>query len=370
MRGLSAVDAAGQLVLRRVRDRECFVEVLRIHHSEHWSEDFLARKTRVRLDAAENRRTDVRLANFRFESRGHFEREFMLAFGLSDFDVRANLACGLFVDDGADVGTRVHWITNDERLRCAHESMKERLIRAADNNRAACCGTLLTAETERALSNAEHRFVKISRRVDDDGVLAAHFADNLLDELLPRCHDAGCLHDVETNGLRACERNDRHARIADEGRTNGFAWARDEMQHVFRRACAPKNLAHHARDRRRLLCRLDDDGVARHERSNGHAAANRKREVPRSDDRSNTARLIPLFVEFADKLAESLGGKEFGAFTRVVLAEVNRFADIRVCFAPHFARLFHDDRRQLIATRAHLGSGCDKHRSTCCVWTL
>ena len=294
----------------------------------------------------------------------------MLALGLPDFDIRANLPSGLFVDDGANVGARMHGIANDECLRCAHEPMKERFIRTAHNNRAACCGTLLTAETERALSNAKHCFVKISRRVDDDGVLAAHFADNLLDELLSRRHDAGCLHDVETNGLRACERNDRHARIADEGRTNGFARARDEMQHVFRRACAPKNLAHRARDRRRLLCRLDDDGVARHECSNGHAAANRKREVPRSDDRSNTARLIPLFVEFADKLAESLGFEELRTFARVVLAEINRFADIGVRFAPHFARLFHDDRREFIATRAHFGCSRDKHGSTCCVWTL
>jgi hypothetical protein len=104
VRGLAAVDAARQLVLWRVCDGERFVEVLRIHHGEDWSEDLLARKTSVGLDAAENRRTNVRLTNFRLEACGHVEREFMLTFGLPDFDVGTNLASSFFVDDGADVG--------------------------------------------------------------------------------------------------------------------------------------------------------------------------------------------------------------------------------------------------------------------------
>ena len=70
--------------------------------------------------------------------------------------------------------------------------------------------------------------------------------------------------------------------------------------------------------------------------------------------------MIPLFIEFANELAESLGGKQSCAFARVVLAEVNRFTHIGVGFAPNFAALFDDHCGQFIATRAHSCRGFDE----------
>ena len=48
------------------------------------------------------------------------------------------------------------------------------------DNRSAARRTLLTLETERALDDPHDSFVKISIRVDNDGVLATHFSNDAL----------------------------------------------------------------------------------------------------------------------------------------------------------------------------------------------
>ena len=152
------------------------------------------------------------------------------------------------------------------------------------------------------------------------------------------------MHDVEPDGLRARERNDGNARIAHQCGADSFAGTSDEVEYILRRARAPENFAHRTRDCGRLFRGLHNHGVAGHECSHGHAAANREREIPRRDHCGNAARLIPLFIEFADEFAQALRCEKFGAFARVVLTEVDCFADIGIRLAPDFARLFHDDR--------------------------
>ena len=67
VRRSTAENSAGQLVLGRIRDSECVVEILRVKHSEQWTEHFLCGDAMVGFDAAKNRGSDVGQSDDRFE---------------------------------------------------------------------------------------------------------------------------------------------------------------------------------------------------------------------------------------------------------------------------------------------------------------
>ena len=189
-----------------------------------------------RPNSAEDRRTDIRLSDLRLKASGDVERELMLSLGLSNLDVGTDFPRRFLVDDWPDIGRWIRRIAHHQRARRADEPMQERIVRASNNNHSAACGALLSAETKRALSHAQHRFVEVGRCVDDDRILAAHFANDFLHEFLPRRDDAGCLHDVETDRLGARERDDRHQWIAHQRRADRLAGASEEVEHILRSA--------------------------------------------------------------------------------------------------------------------------------------
>jgi hypothetical protein len=66
-------------------------------------------------------------------------------------------------------------------------------------------------------------------------------------------------------------------------RANGSAVADDDIDDTLRYAGAPAEFAEHQRGQRRQLVRLDDDGVARHQRRADLAGKQRSWEVPSGD---------------------------------------------------------------------------------------
>ena len=66
-------------------------------------------------------------------------------------------------------------------------------------------------------------------------------------------------------------------------RANGSAVANDDIDDALRYAGAPAEFAKHQRGQRRQLVRLDDDGVARHQRRADLAGEQRSGEVPGGD---------------------------------------------------------------------------------------
>ena len=66
-------------------------------------------------------------------------------------------------------------------------------------------------------------------------------------------------------------------------RANGSAVANDDVDDALRYAGAPAEFAEHQSGQRRQLVRLDDDGVARHQRRADLAGEQRSGEVPGGD---------------------------------------------------------------------------------------
>jgi hypothetical protein len=128
-----------------------------------------------------------------------------------------------------------------------------------------------------------------------------------------------------------------------------------EVQHIARAAvprppAASRRMSNMMGDAGRLLGGLDDDGVARDQRGDGHAAADRQREVPGADDDGDAARLVPLLVELADEPPERLRARRgMGGQAGVVLAEVDGLADIGVGLAPGLAGLLDHDAGEPVA---------------------
>ena len=124
---------------------------------------------------------------------------------------------------------------------------------------------LLAGVAERALDDGRHRLVEVGVGVDDDRVLAAHLGDDALDVALPGPHLGGPLDDVEPDRLRAGERDERDIGMLDERGPDLLADTRQEREHAVGQPGVEQHLDQPRRDARRLLGRLEHDGVAGHE---------------------------------------------------------------------------------------------------------
>src|SRR5262245_30878875 len=114
------------------------------------------------------------------ESFGHRTGKLELRFAPADCDVPTDLVGRLGVDNRADVRAGLHRVAHNERPRRFDKAMQERVVRGLYDDRPAARRALLPRESEGGLTNAEHGFVQVGRRVDNDGVLPAHLADHAL----------------------------------------------------------------------------------------------------------------------------------------------------------------------------------------------
>ena len=183
-----------------------------------------------------------------------------------------------------------------------------------------------------------------------------------------RCGRRGGVEDVQADVARACERNERYARIAHERCADGLARRGAEVQDIAGQRPLDAALFHGLHDdvehdpgdTGRLLRGLDDDGVARDECGDGHAAADGEGEVPGRDDDGDAARLVPLLIELADEPAQALALKEGHGAAGVEVAEVDGFADVGVCLAPGLAGFLDHDAGEAVALLTHEGGGAEK----------
>ena len=123
----------------------------------------------------------------------------------------------------------------------------------------------------------------------------------------------------------------------EPARADGFSFSGQVVQDILRCSGFPEELACDPGDARCLLGRFHDDGVAGDQRSDGHAHADRQGKVPRTDDDGDAPTLVVREIQFADELAQTLRSFKGEGLPRVVLAEINGFADVGVRFPPCLA---------------------------------
>ena len=77
-------------------------------------------------------------------------------------------------------------VADHQRAGRFDQPLEELVVDAVQHDRPAAGRAFLAAIAEGRLAHAQHGLVQVGRVVDDDGVLAAHLADDLLDERLAR----------------------------------------------------------------------------------------------------------------------------------------------------------------------------------------
>ena len=203
---------------------------------------------------------------------------------------------------------------------------------------------LLALEAECGLGHAFDGGIDVGIGVHDDGVLAAHFEDRALDPDLAGSRGGRALVDVEANFARTGESDVaglgmRHHRIAETR-----ASARTEIHHAFRHAALFQQFDELGRDGGRIARRLQDDGVAAHDRSQRHAGHDRAGKIPRRNHRAHAQRNVDQRVALAGHLHRQFGPRQAQRFAGIVFAEVDGLGDIGVGLGPVLAD-FEDQPR-------------------------
>ena len=117
------------------------------------------------------------------------------------------------------------------------------------------------------------------------GVLAAHLGDDPLDVALARPHRRRRAAMMSSpTAFDPVNVTNATVGVLDQRGPDLLADAGQEREHAGRQARLEEDLDQPRRDARRLLRRLEHDGVAGHERRRHHAGRDREREVPRRDD--------------------------------------------------------------------------------------
>ena len=107
----------------------------------------------------------------------------------------------------------------------------------------------------------------------------------------PGRHDGGLAVDQQADVARAGEGDQIDLGMVDQRLADLLAQARQIIEHAGRQAGFVEELGQVPGDDRRLLGRLQDDGVAGDERGDRHAGGDRQREVPGRDDHGDAARM-------------------------------------------------------------------------------
>ena len=197
----------------------------------------------------------------------------------------------LALDHRRDVDVQPLGLPDLEHGDRAGEPLDQRVVDRLVAEHAGGGGALLAGVDERGLHERGDDLVEVGVGVDDHAVLAAHLGDHALQVALAGRRLGGGADDLLPDRRGAGEGDRVHARVGDEPRAD-LALAGQQRERVGGDARVAQRLDEHVGAARRLLGRLEHDGVAGGERGGGHPARDRDREVPRRDHRDDAARPV------------------------------------------------------------------------------
>ena len=147
---------------------------------------------------------------------------------------------------------------------------------------------------------------------------------------------------------------------------NFFAQAGQVGEHAGRETNTTEDFHQLSGDHRCLLGGLHNDRVPGHQGRGGHAGENRQGEVPGRDHHRHSARLVQVEVDLAGQVIKLTSGCKPQHVTAIIDQVVDRFANIRVGFAPGLPSLNHLPRGQLGPVGAHRGGGAEEEVCPLC----
>ena len=136
------------------------------------------------------------------------------------------------------------------------QALQELVVDTLVDNGARAGRALLAAEAKGSAGHAFNRRIQIGVGIDDDGVLAAHLEDGALDPELAGLLHGRALVDMQTDFLRARERNVASLGMLDDSVAEAVAMTGTEISHTVRQPGFFQNLEELRRNGRRIARRL------------------------------------------------------------------------------------------------------------------
>ena len=125
-----------------------------------------------------------------------------MASAFADLDVFENAAVGGFVDDRADGDARFFRIADAQTGRGREQTFHDAVVIFLENDEPRAGGTFLSLVTEGGINRVDDRFVEVGVGIDDDGILAAHLANDAFQFALAGARFAGAFPNAQAR-LRA-----------------------------------------------------------------------------------------------------------------------------------------------------------------------
>ncbi len=167
--------ARGQRIIGAVRDLDRFVQIAHFDHAQDRAENFLARDPGGRFYIGENSRRD-KVTVVRHILRLIGQRRLFFA----DFDHLEDPFVGSLVDHRTDRDTRFLGIPDPQTRRRGEKTLHHPIVVFLKHDEPGERGTFLALVTKGGINRVDDRLVEVGVGIDDDGVLAAHLADDAL----------------------------------------------------------------------------------------------------------------------------------------------------------------------------------------------
>src|SRR5271156_845338 len=358
----TGVDRAGQAKFSIVCDFKGVVEVARLDHGQHGSENFFLLQFRLRQDISNHSRLNEVAVGDARTSRARSAGDQASIF-LADFYVAENVVHRTFVDYGCHV-----WvgggIADRNALDPRFQFLQEHIVNALVDYGARSSRALLSLEAESRSGYAFYGGVDIGVGVNDDGVLAPHFEHGALDPDLAGLLLRGGLVDVQSYFARSGESYVANFRMSDQRVAKIRATAGAEVHHAFRHAAFFQQFHELRCNRRRIARGLEHHGVSADNRSHRHSGHDGAGKIPRRNHGAHSERNIGQRVALARQLDGRFGLSEAQSLAGVVLAEVDRLRDIGIGFEPVLGN-FKDKPRHIfeLALAHHIGDMKQQRRA-------
>ena len=218
----------------------------------------------------------------------------------------------------------------------------ERLVDRALDDDPARGGAALTGGAERGPEDALDGEVEVGVVEDDHRVLAAELEMDVLERV------GGHLRDADAGLAGAGEGDDAHVGMRHERLAGVLAEAVDRVDDAVGESRVGEQLDEALRQQRRVLRRLEDDGVAADEGGRELPRRDRDREVPGRDRPDDADRLADAHHELVRQLGGGRLAEQAPALARHVEAHVDRLLDVAARLGEHLPHLAAHELGELL----------------------
>ena len=255
------------------------------------------------------------------------------AFILADLHVFLRRLYLRLVDLRPHIGAFVQAVSHFQNADSVRQLVGELVINILLHDHPAGGGAALAGSAKAAPHCAIHRQVNIGVVQHDDGILPAHLQRAMLETFRRR------LADHAAHLARAGERYGPHVRMGQHGRARFRAKPAHDVHHAARQPSLQQRSHQVEGRKRRVFRRLDNTGVAAHQRGKQFPGRDRHGKIPRRDHAAHPDGHAHRHGKFVRQLRRHRLPKKPPAFSRHVVGRIDRLLHVAARLAQDLAHL-------------------------------